>query len=226
MVGAAATRPNPQIELKQSIEQAQQLLKRLEQLGGDAQAGLPSIAMSVDDAMVTALVQRFELMNQRSYLADDWRGIKLAADDLKSALNLNVRHSLASRDNQPLDFSVEDSQTELRASLDLPLNRRSQRNSFRQALINYQAGRRSLMALEDSVKFSARQDLRQLSLDRVQYDISVISAALASERVYSTQLELSLGFTVTSHHLLNQSHIGSFGSKFSPTSSLFLSDNY
>jgi hypothetical protein len=35
--------------------------------------------------------------------------------------------------------------------------------------------------------------LRQLSLDRVQYDISVVSAALASERVYSTQLELALG---------------------------------
>ena len=59
------------------------------------------------------------------------------------------------------------------------------------------------MALEDNVKFSARQDLRQLSLDRVQYDISVISAALASERVYSTQLELSLGLaTVTARDFL------------------------
>jgi hypothetical protein len=59
------------------------------------------------------------------------------------------------------------------------------------------------MALEDNIKFDARQDLRQLDLDRVQYDISVISAALASERVYSTQLELALGLaTVTARDFL------------------------
>ena len=203
MVGSPEKRSDAHVELGESANDAKALLVRLETLVGDSQAGLPGIEMSVDDAMVTALVQRFELMNQRSSLADDWRAIKLAADDLKSVLNLNVRHSLASRENQALNFSVQDSQTELRAAVDLPLNRRSQRNSFRQALINYQLGRRSLMSLEDNVKFAARQDLRQLSLDRVQYDISVISAALASERVYSTQLELSLGLaTVTARDFL------------------------
>jgi hypothetical protein len=203
MVGSPAQRSDARVELGQSADHAKNLLVRLETLVGDNQAGLPGIEMSVDDAMVTALVQRFELMNERGSLADDWRAIKLAADDLKSVLNLNVRHSLASRDNRALNFSVQDSQTELRAAVDLPLNRRSQRNSFRQALINYQSGRRSLMSLEDDVKFAARQDLRQLSLDRVQYDISVISAALASERVFSTQLELSLGLaTVTARDFL------------------------
>ncbi len=193
MVGAVAARPDAKTELSNSISQSKSLLKRLVDLGGNLQTGLPEMKISTDDAMVTALVQRLDLMNERGNLADDWRGIKLAADDLKSVLNLNVRHSLESRDDKPFNFSVEDSQTEVRAALDLPLNRRSQRNAFRQALINYQVGRRSLMALEDNVKFNARQDLRQLSLDRVQYNISVVSAALASERVYSTQLELSLG---------------------------------
>ena len=193
MVGVVAARPDAKTELANSMVQSKSLLEKLEDLGGNSQAGLPEIKISADDAMVTALVQRLDLMNERGGLADDWRGIKLAADDLKSVLNLNVRHSLDSRNNEPFNFSVEDSQTEVRAALDLPLNRRSQRNGFRQALINYQVGRRSLMSLEDNVKFSARQDLRQLSLDRVQYNISVVSAALASERVYSTQLELSLG---------------------------------
>ena len=48
---------------------------------------------------------------------------------------------------------------------------------------------------EDNIKFEVRQDLRQLDLSCVQYDIAVISAALAFERVYSTQLELSLGLS-------------------------------
>jgi len=203
MIGATPMRSAPAVELQQAIDQARQLLTRIETLEGDGQAGLPTIELSVDDAMVTALVQRFELMNERSFLADDWRGIKLAADDLKSALNLSVSQSFQNRDNDPFDFSFDDAQTQLRATLDLPLNRRQQRNGFRRALINYQAGRRSLMALEDNVKFAVRQDLRQLSLDRVQYAISVVSAALASERVYSTQLELSLGLaTVTARDFL------------------------
>jgi len=203
MTGAPEKRPDGQTELQQTIRQTRQLLETNDRLGSDARAGLTPVDLYVDDAMVTALVQRFDLMNQRGFLADNWRGIKLAADDLKSVLNLNVRQSFQTRDNQPFTFRFEDSRTELDASLDLPLNRRQQRNRFRQSLINYQAGRRSLMALEDNVKFDVRQDLRQLNLDRVQYDISVVSAALASERVYSTQLELSLGLaTVTARDFL------------------------
>jgi len=192
MVRVPETRPDAQTELQQAKSEARQLLETTDRLASDAR-GLTSIELSVDDAMVTALVQRFELMNERGFLADDWRSIKLAADDLKSVLNLNVRQSLRTRDNQPFAFSFDDSRTELSASLDLPLNRQQQRNGFRRSLISYQAGRRGLMAREDSIKFEVRQGLRQLDLDRVQYGISIISAALASERVYSTQLELALG---------------------------------
>ncbi len=204
VVGAAPRRPAADQELLQSRADAETVLKRLDDLGGDSAAGLPAMSISVDDAMVTALVQRFELMNQRGFLADNWRAVKIAGDDLKSVLNLNVGHSLSNNSEDDIfDFSPDDGQTQLRATFDLPLNRRAQRNNYRQSLINYQRGRRSQMALEDSIKFSTRQDLRQLSLDRVQYNISVISAALASERVYSTQLELSLGLaTVTARDFL------------------------
>jgi len=202
MVGAPATRVDAQTERTQALEQTRRLLETTRRLTQD-EAGLIPIELSADDAMVTALVQRFDLMNQRGMLADDWRTIKLAADDLKSVLNLNVRQSFQTPNNQPLSFSFDDSRTELRASLDLPLNRRQQRNDFRQSLINYQAGRRSLMAFEDAIKFDVRQDLRDLDLDRVQYGINVVSAALASERVFSTKLELALGLgSVTARDFL------------------------
>jgi len=193
MIRAPAARPDAATELQQTMRQTQQLLETTDRLASDAQAGLTPVDLSVDDAMVTALVQRFDLMNERGFLADDWRNIKLAADELKSVLNLNVQQSFQTRNNRPFAFSFDDSTTQLRGSFDLPLNRRQQRNAFRQSLINYQAGRRGLMALEDDIKFETRQDLRQLDLDRIQYDIAVVSAALASERVYSTQLELALG---------------------------------
>ena len=192
LIGAPLQRPALAEALENTIERTEQLLRTSESLMADAQAGLVPVDMNVDDAMVTALVQRLDLMNERGALADDWRAIKLAADDLKSVLNLNASQSIRTRETRPFGFSTDDSTTRLNMSFDLPLNRLSQRNSYRRSLIGYQAGSRSLTAFEDDVKLDIRDGLRQLDLDRVQYNISVASAALASERVFTTRLELAL----------------------------------
>lgn len=171
----------------QTIELSDQLLRN----GPD---GWEEIVLDHDEALLTALVQRLDLMNQRGRLADSWRQIKLAGDDLRSIMNLGAQQRIGTRTNSdnPVDFSFENSETRLTASLDTPLNRRLQRNNFRVALINYNLGLRNLMALEDSIKQDVREDLRQLALDRTQYSISVASAALAYERVISTRLRLQL----------------------------------
>jgi outer membrane protein TolC len=166
-----------------------QAARLLSSLGG----GLTPIELEFDDAMLTALVLRLDLMNQRGALADDWRQIKLAADDLKSVLNLSATQTVRSPGASPLDFTFDESLTELNATLDLPLNRRAQRNTFRQTLINYQASLRQLMEAEDTIKLNVRNDLRALALDQEQYPVDVASAALAFERVVSTQLEQRLG---------------------------------
>jgi hypothetical protein len=140
----------------------------------------------VDDAMITALVLRMDLMNQRGFLSDNWRQIKLAADDLKSILNLSASHRVD-------DLNWQDSETRLQVTFDAPFNRRAQRNQFREALIDYQAARRDLMEFEDRIKFAIRNDLRDLSLSKQQYDLGVASAALAFERVAGTRLQLQVG---------------------------------
>ena len=132
-------------------------------------------------------------MNERGRLADDWRSVKMAADDLKSVLNFDVSQSIRTSDNRPLNFSTDTSRTRVGINFDLPLNRLNQRNAFRQALINYQAGRRSLDALEDGIKLSVRTGLRSLAEARLQYPISVTRAALAAEQVTSIRLQLALG---------------------------------
>jgi hypothetical protein len=186
-----------------SGEEAQQgTLRQVDQLLADSQrlqtqdaGGLTPIQIDMDAAMLTALVTRFDLMNERGGLADFWRRIKLAGDDLKSVLNLNASQSIRTRSgyNRPFDFTFEDSQTRLGLSVDTPLNRKSQRNAFRLSLLDYNAALRNLMAAEDDVKLAVRNDLRQLQLDREQYQIAVASAALAYERVISTRLQLQLG---------------------------------
>ncbi|GAB5406552.1 MAG: hypothetical protein Aurels2KO_47830 [Aureliella sp.] len=154
--------------------------------------GLSEIEVDVDEAMLTALVQRLDLMNQRGELADRWRDIKYTGDALKGIVNVRGTQSLRTPagGNKPLDFSFDDSTTTLGLEFDTPLNRRAERNSFRLALINYNAALRNVIEAEDSIKLDIRDDLRSLDLDRNQYEISVASAALAYERVVSTRLQL------------------------------------
>jgi hypothetical protein len=194
----------PDVQLQQTLEQVDAMLARAEQLLADVSDGLVPIDIKVDDAMMTALVLRFELMNERGRLADDWRQIKLAADELKSVLNLSAAQTIRTRPvvNRGFDFTWDESRTDLRLSFDAPLNRRAQRNDYRNRLLNYQAGFRQLIALEDTIKFAIRSDLRSLALDKEQYAIDVASAALAFQRVDSTLLEFRYGGQVTARDII------------------------
>jgi hypothetical protein len=186
----------PAVEHEQRLlSEADELIAISENLFEAAPSGLPAVSLDAEDAMLTALIQRLDLMNERGLLADDWRRVKLAADDLKSVLDLRATHLLRTDKNQPFDFDFDDSRTNLRLAFDLPLNRRAQRNSYRRALLDYQAGRRGVMRLEDSIKLDIRNGLRQLELARVQYPISVTQAALAAEQVASIRLQLALGIS-------------------------------
>lgn len=193
-IAVLSPQAEPAAALRHATESADSLLATGQRLLQAAGLGLVPVAISPDEAMATALVQRLDLMNQRGFLADDWRNVKLAGDDLRSVLNLGARQTIRTRDNRPFEFDLKESTTNLDLQLDLPFNRLAQRNAFRRTLIDFQAGRRQLMEFEDrTIKFNIRNELRDLELARVQYPISVAQAALAAEQVTSIRLSLSLG---------------------------------
>lgn len=173
------------------------LVKQVVELSDQSmgEIGLAKLDVDVDQAMLTALVQRLDLMNRRGQLADDWRQIKYAGDDLRSILNLRATQSIRTRSgsDNPLDFTFDDSSTRLSMDFDTPLNRRNERNLFRLTLVNYNQALRNLIEAQDNVKLSIRDDLRDIELDRNQYEIAVASAALAYDRVISTRLSQTLG---------------------------------
>jgi len=181
-----------EVKVQNTVDKTIELGDRLLEKGPD---GWKEIEIDANEALLTGLVQRLDLMNQRGDLADAWRQIKLAGDDLRSIVDLRATQFLRTRrtGTNPFDFTFDESETRLSVALDTPLNRRVQRNNFRVALISYNVGLRNLMAAEDSIKLDVRQDLRQLALDRNQYSIAVASAALAYERVISTRLRLQFG---------------------------------
>jgi outer membrane protein TolC len=186
----------PEEVLGWTLQRVDDLSARSQYLLDTSTMGLAPIEIDVDDAMLTALTLRFNLMNQRERLADNWRSIKLASDDLKSILNVRATQEVRTRSdaNRPFDFTFDDSQTRLTMTFDAPLNRRAQRNQYRASLINYNLAIRNLMNAEDEVKLQVRNTLRDLQVDREQYQISVSSAALAFERVVSTRTQLEQNY--------------------------------
>jgi len=181
--------------MQEALADADRLIGESQELLAREAGGLVPVEIGVEEALLTALTLRYDLMNQRETLADAWRDIKFAGDDLKSVLNLRASQRMRTRSdtNRPFDFTFDDSDTRLTVTFDAPLNRRAQRNRFRKSLIDYNAGLRTLMEQEDEVKFNVRDSLRRLLLDREQYRIDVASAALAYERRISTRLQLRLG---------------------------------
>lgn len=182
-------------EQQQTLRQIDRLLAESDALLATDTGALTPVVIDVDEALLTALTGRLDLMNQRGAVADAWRQIKLAGDDLKSILNLHASQVIRtpSEHNRPFAFTFDESQTRLRMTIDAPFNRLAQRNRFRQSLINYHVALRSLMAAEDDIKYSVRDDLRQLAINLEQYRIYVASAALAKERVDSTRALLIEG---------------------------------
>ena len=185
---ALLRRPTTDVLAEESLHRSLRLLS-------SSSSGLAAIEMTFDDAMITALVTRLDLMNQRGELGDVWRQVKLAGDDLRSVLNLGASQAVRTRSdvNRPFDFTFDESETRLDLTFDAPLNRRAQRNAYRTSLINYQQALRNLTEFQDQIKVAVRNDLRNLQLDREQYHIAIASAALANERVFSTRLQLRRG---------------------------------
>lgn len=185
--------PVKKVEPAETLVRSQELEAYTQAAFQAAEHGLPPIDISADQAMITSLIQRLDLMNERGTLADRWRDIKIAADELKSRLDLQASQTIGTEKNRPFSFSTDNSQSRIGLTWDLPLNRKRDRNLYRRTLINYNVGIRDLQQYEDTIKLNVRRQLRDLEQARVQYPISVAQAALAEEQVLSTRLQLILG---------------------------------
>jgi hypothetical protein len=121
-----------------------------------------------------ALERRLDLMNQRANLYDAWRQIRVTANALRGVLNVTLTNQFLTppTTTNPFAFLEQAKQFSLVVNAELPLVRLAERNNFRQALINYQRQRRSLMNIEDFTKYQVRFDIRQMHTLYLNYEIA------------------------------------------------------
>jgi outer membrane protein TolC len=153
---------------------------------------LPRLDVSDDEALAYARENRLDLQNALALLTDAWRKVRIAANALRSDLDVVASANLGTDPDHldPFNFASEASVYSLGLKFDGPLNRLAERNVYRASLIAYQRARRNYMALSDQVEFQVRSDLRQLRLTKESFEISRQSLLSATRQLEGVRITL------------------------------------
>ncbi len=140
---------------------------------------LTPIDLSWDAALEIARQYRRDWMNRRAGLVDSWRLIEFNADNLESTLDIVFDGELQNIGDNPVRIRDINGQAQLGLRFDAPLTRLQERNTYRQALIEYQQARRDYYRFEDFVSLALRNTIRLIELNQVNFEerrIAVLSA--------------------------------------------------
>lgn len=146
--------------------------------------------LAYDDAVRIAHEHRLDWMNQRAALVDQWRLIAFNADRLESDLDVVFSGDFSTVRDNPLDFRGKTGSLSVGLQFDAPLTRVSERNQYREALINYQSVRRGYVQFEDGVKQTLRLELRTLDQARENLEFQRQSLVIALRAFDNTRLRL------------------------------------
>ncbi|HYT59493.1 MAG TPA: TolC family protein [Haliangiales bacterium] len=152
--------------------------------------------IGVDDSIRVALATRLDYQNSREQYEDAGRKIDVAADALKAQVDLIASAGIDSEREKATRFAVPDIDRyhwNAGLGLDLPLDRKAQRNAYRRSLIAYEQSRRSFELRADEIKLQVRDSWRALDQAKRNFEISEIGVKLAERRVEEQNLLAELG---------------------------------
>ena len=138
----------------------------------------------VEDSIQLALVSRLNYMTTKDQVEDAERKVKVAQNFLKPRVNVFANANIASDPNRNWSWP-EPQRYAWNAGLDIDpgLDRTSERNSYRAALITRNSAARRLEEQEDQIKLQVRDSWRTLDQAKRNYEISEIGVHIAERRV-------------------------------------------
>ena len=140
--------------------------------------------ISVNDSIQLALASRLNYMTIKDQVEDAERKVKVAQNFLKPRVDLFANASLNS--DPARNYSLPDPQRySWNAGLDVDpgLDRTSERNSYRAALITRNRAARTLEEQEEQIKLQVRDSWRTLDQAKRNYEISEVGVHIAERRV-------------------------------------------
>ena len=175
--------PDAEIELDENE------LKALEEIG------IIEPGYGLDEAVETATFRRLDLANSRDRIDDEARKVMVAAHNLGIELNLIGSAGVGSTpetDFDRLQFHRGNYSLGLE-SKDLGLDRKEERNAYREALIKLEQQQRQYEIERDRMELDVRQALRALKAEAERYRIQKMALNLAERRLETQQLLLEIG---------------------------------
>jgi len=152
--------------------------------------------MEIDESLAVkmALENRLDLEAAIGAVYDAQRWVVVKADRLRAGLTLGGTASVSDTDDDG-NLRFDNGTYTALLSLDLPIERTSERNEYRNSLIDLERATRSVQSLEDQIKQSVRSELRTLLESRESLKIQAQSVIVAEKRVRSTTFFLEAGRT-------------------------------
>jgi outer membrane protein TolC len=159
-----------------------------------AAIGVVAPDYDLDAAIETALAQRLDLANSANIVEDMERKVVVAADNLGAELNLIGSAGVSSAPQTKFErLQFQNGAYSLGLEADLPLDRKAERNAYREALIALDQRRREYQNDVSEVELDVRQAYRELQVAAERYETQKNSLELAETRVESTTFLLQAG---------------------------------
>ncbi len=142
------------------------------------------------EAVDIAREHRLDWMNARASLVDSWRLIQFNSDALQSNLDFIFSGDISNVGDNPLHSRGSRGRLRVGVAFDAPLTRLSERNTYRQALIEYQQARRSFYQFQDQVANDVRTTIRGLRVNQANFELRRAAVEVAVAQVELTRLRL------------------------------------
>ena len=152
--------------------------------------------ISVEDAIKVALASRLDLHNLRNEVEDGQRAVALAANGLLPQVDLRANAQISSPQEEHTALVLPDLDRYrwgVGLDVDLPLDQKAKRNTYRTTLIRQEQAIRALTEAEDTIKLQIREDWRSLDQAKRSYENSELGVKLAGRRVEEQELLAELG---------------------------------
>lgn len=144
---------------------------------------LPEVEIDPPTALQIARVNRRDWANARAALVDRYRSIEFIADDLESSLDVTFSGELGTNGSNPFALRSDNGQLRVGLQWDAPITRLTERNTYRQVLIEYEQAKRDYYQFEDDVWQLLRSTVRQLQANRLNFELGRQSVRIAAAQI-------------------------------------------
>ena len=158
------------------------------------ETGMSAPELDLDRALDMSVQTRLDLYTELDRVQDASRRIDVAANALEPSLGVTLSASApATGSGEFGDVNFDNAVYAAGLDVEMPLDSKAERNTYRRALIDYDAATRAYTLALDNVKLEVIDAWRRMDEAGKGYDINLASVEINERRVEEAELRAELG---------------------------------